>query len=75
MTQHLTEMSTRKYLWGVERGRHRHLGADCLDNLGSSTSDRPSRPVTELVLLFSFIYNFIATASKLFLRPLVKTQF
>jgi hypothetical protein len=41
----LTESIIRKRFWGVNRGRNvrlRHMWADCIDNVGASTSYKPT---------------------------------
>jgi hypothetical protein len=57
LTQPLTEMNTTNYLCGVKTSwqPHRHLWADCLDNVGSSTSHN----LTGLhVLLRGWLYYY-----------------
>jgi hypothetical protein len=59
VNQHLTEISTRRYLWGVERGRRVRLTISpptvswLFKNVGSSSLEhyRPQRSVTEMALL------------------------
>jgi hypothetical protein len=68
LTQPLTEMSTRKYFWGVESGRRISLTASppTVSRLSRQCGIfnilkpyRPPRPVTGVALLsFYFIFNF-----------------
>jgi hypothetical protein len=59
LTQPLTEISSRKYFWGVERGRLSRFFLDFLEkcaNFDFSQPYRPPRPVTKIALLFTFSY-------------------